>query len=181
MTEGNRMKSSDRVPEKVYCYMPVHRLWEVLAAKSLYFMNNSKWDDPFEGFLVKRYCKTAGRDYARLNSDKFFLCCSIIQERDHQGVRGVRSQHLTNPFKGYRRTDEVASKDPTKTGCPPSLIASARQPPTPKGFGGLKTSLFIMACRDVALAFIRRRSRSLVEAAGIEPASENLPTKHLHT
>ena len=87
-----------------------------------------------------------------------------------QGVRGVRSQHLTNSFKGYRRTDEVASKDPTKTGCPPSLIASARQPPTPKGFGGLKTSLFIMACRDVALAFIRRRSRSLVEAAGIEPA-----------
>jgi hypothetical protein len=47
-------------------------------------MRNSKWDDPFEGFLVKQYCEAAGKQYAQVNSDKFFLCCSLIQERDHQ-------------------------------------------------------------------------------------------------
>jgi len=78
------MKSSKSIPKRVYRHMPVHRLWQVLATKRLYFMHNSKWDDPFEGFLVKRYCKTFAKDYLSLNSDKFFLCCSINQERDHQ-------------------------------------------------------------------------------------------------
>jgi hypothetical protein len=64
--------------------MPVHRLWQVLSTKCLYFMRNSKWEDPFEGFLVKRYCERVGKQYGEANSDKFFLCCSNIQERDHQ-------------------------------------------------------------------------------------------------
>jgi hypothetical protein len=77
------MKSTERKPEKVYRYMPVHRLWQVLATKRLYFMRNSKWDDPFEGFLVKRYCKIAGKDFVLLNTNKFFLCCCRFEERDH--------------------------------------------------------------------------------------------------
>ena len=63
--------------------MPVHRLWQVLATRRLYFMRNSKWDDPFEGFLVKHYCKITGNDFGRLNANKFFLCCCLIEERDH--------------------------------------------------------------------------------------------------
>jgi hypothetical protein len=78
------MKSSNSLPKSVYRHVPIHRLWQILATKRLYFMRNSKWDDPFEGFLVRRYCKTVAKDYASLNSDKFFLCCSINRERDHQ-------------------------------------------------------------------------------------------------
>jgi len=77
------MKSKDRIPRRVYRYMPVHRLWQVLATRRLYFMRNSKWDDPFEGFLVKQYCSITGEDFVLLNANKFFLCCSRIEERDH--------------------------------------------------------------------------------------------------
>lgn len=83
MAEPGSLKTSIPTPKRVYRYMPVHRLWQVLATQRLYFMRNSKWNDPFEGFLVKRYCKTVGKDYVNLNSDKFFLCCSLSQERDH--------------------------------------------------------------------------------------------------
>ncbi len=77
------MTSTDSIPSKVYRYMPVHRLWQVLATRRLYFMRNSKWDDPFEGFLVKQYCSINGKDFILLNSNKFFLCCCRIEERDH--------------------------------------------------------------------------------------------------
>ena len=77
------MKSTDRIPERVYRYMPVHRLWQVLATRHLYFMRNSKWDDPFEGFLVKQYCSITDENFILLNAKKFFLCCCRIEERDH--------------------------------------------------------------------------------------------------
>lgn len=77
------MKSTDEKPRRVYRYMPVHRLWQVLATRCLYFMRNSKWDDPFEGFLAKQYCSINGKDFILLNAKKFFLCCCRIEERDH--------------------------------------------------------------------------------------------------
>ena len=77
------MTSTDAIPKRVYRYMPVHRLWQVLSKRRLYFMRNSKWDDPFEGFLVKQHCRITGKDFAALNANKFFLCCSLIKERDH--------------------------------------------------------------------------------------------------
>jgi hypothetical protein len=77
------MNSSNPIPKRVYRYIPVHRLWQVLATKCLYFMRNSKWDDPFEGFLVKQCCETIGKQYMEVNSDKFFLCCSRDREKDH--------------------------------------------------------------------------------------------------
>jgi len=76
---------ADPIPPQVYRYMPVHRLWQVLATRRLYFMRNTKWDDPFEGFLVKRFGASFGgrHSYVNLNSHKFFLCCSLIREKDH--------------------------------------------------------------------------------------------------
>jgi hypothetical protein len=77
------MKSRDEVPKTVYRYMPIHRLWQILSTNRLYFMRNSKWDDPFEGFLVKRYCSITGKNFVSLNAKKFFLCCCRVEERDH--------------------------------------------------------------------------------------------------
>jgi len=77
------MNPKEEIPSRVYRYMPVHRLWQILATKRLYFMRNSKWDDPFEGFLVKKYCLITGKEFASLNENKFFLCCCRIEERDH--------------------------------------------------------------------------------------------------
>jgi hypothetical protein len=77
------MESGDKILRRVYRYMPVHRLWQVLATRRLYFMRNSKWDDPFEGFLVKQYCSITDQDFVSLNAGKFFLCCCRIEERDH--------------------------------------------------------------------------------------------------
>lgn len=76
-------KSTDEIPGRVYRYMPVHRLWQILATGRLYFMRNSKWDDPFEAFLVKQYCSITEKNFISLNASKFFLCCSRIEERDH--------------------------------------------------------------------------------------------------
>ena len=53
---------------------------------------------------------------------------------------------------------EVGSDDRIRINCPPSLRASARQ-----------TSL------------LSPLEAKMVEAAGIEPASENLSAEHLHT
>jgi hypothetical protein len=77
------MKSTDERPRRVYRYIPVHRLWQILATRSLYFMRNSKWDDPFEGFLAKQYCSITNKNFFLLNAKKFFLCCCRIEERDH--------------------------------------------------------------------------------------------------
>jgi hypothetical protein len=70
-------------PKFVYRYIAVHRLWQILSTACLYFLRNSKWDDPFEGFLVRRYCTSMKKDFARLNADKYFLCCTRKAERDH--------------------------------------------------------------------------------------------------
>lgn len=67
----------------LYRYMPVHRLWQMLATKKIYFLRNTMWDDPFEAFLAKRYCISKSRDFNLLNSDKYFLCCTTKRERDH--------------------------------------------------------------------------------------------------
>lgn len=64
-------------------YMAVHRLWQILSTSRLCFLRNSKWDDPFEGFLLRRYCKTMNKDFTLLNADKYFLCCTTKPERDH--------------------------------------------------------------------------------------------------
>lgn len=77
------MKSTDERPRRVYRYIPVHRFWQILATRRLYFMRNSKWDDPFEGFLVKQYCSITNANFFLLNAKKFFLCCCSIEERDH--------------------------------------------------------------------------------------------------
>ncbi len=67
----------------VYRYMPVHRLWQILSTARLYFLRNSKWDDPFEGFLLRKYCKTMKKNFTLLNAEKYFLCCTTKRERDH--------------------------------------------------------------------------------------------------
>lgn len=67
----------------LYRYIPVHRLWQMLATKKIYFLRNTKWDDPFEAFLVKRYCISNAQDFNLMNSDKYFLCCTTRRERDH--------------------------------------------------------------------------------------------------
>jgi hypothetical protein len=77
------MTSKGSLPERVYRYIPVHRLWQLLATNHLYFMRNSKWDDPFEGFLVKKYCSVTTKNFFSLNANKFFLCCCNVNERDH--------------------------------------------------------------------------------------------------
>lgn len=55
----------------------------MLATKKIYFLRNTKWDDPFEAFLIKRYCTAQSEDFDLLNSDKYFLCCTTKPERDH--------------------------------------------------------------------------------------------------
>jgi hypothetical protein len=62
------MEPNNSLPKRVYRYIPIHRLWEILANKKLYFMRNTKWEDPFEGFLLKQYCKNIGLDYLDLIS-----------------------------------------------------------------------------------------------------------------
>jgi hypothetical protein len=58
-------------------------LWQMLATGKIYFLRTTKWDDPFEAFLAKRYCAAKARDFDRINSDKYFLCCTTKPERDH--------------------------------------------------------------------------------------------------
>ena len=120
----HQMMAKDDIPRRIYRYMPVHRLWQVLATKRLYFMRNSKWDDPFEGFLVKQYCTINNKDYGHLNANKFFLCCCRIEERDHlwqnytpnkdgvlvklntKGLLALESSIQYHPIK-YPKRDEI--------------------------------------------------------------------------
>ncbi|MCX7010752.1 MAG: hypothetical protein NTY53_26505 [Kiritimatiellaeota bacterium] len=67
----------------IYRFIPIHRLWHILSSRQLYFLRNTKWDDPFEGFLVKRYCDIMGKKFSALNADKYFMCCTRRREKDH--------------------------------------------------------------------------------------------------
>lgn len=109
--------------EIVYRFIPVYRLWEIIASKKLFFMRNSKWDDPFEGYLVKEWCKVNKKNPEEFNDKKYFLCCTKAKEKDfiwktytpnRDGVRlSIFKEELTkipeikyNPI-GYREDESI--------------------------------------------------------------------------
>ncbi len=99
----------------VYRYMPIHRLWQMLSTGKIFFLRTTKWDDPFEAFLAKRYCTAKEQNFDLINSDKYFLCCTTKSERDHfwrnytPNKDGVR---VTFDLSSLRRIDSrIIAKD----------------------------------------------------------------------
>lgn len=70
--------------DRLYRYVPVYRLLEVLSLNKLTFMKTSKWEDPFEGFLFD-YCVREfpqWRVFSDLKTSLFCLCLSTESEKD---------------------------------------------------------------------------------------------------
>ncbi len=64
------------VPNSVYRFIPIHRLWEIIASKKLYFLRNTKWEDPFDGYIAEQWCEKNGRSYENFRNKIYFLCCT---------------------------------------------------------------------------------------------------------
>jgi hypothetical protein len=72
----------NRLP--LYRFISVTRLFEILRLRAIPFMKVSKWDDPFEGFLVDLFCKR----YPSIRPEDLrrryhFSCWTLSMESDH--------------------------------------------------------------------------------------------------
>lgn len=70
--------------DSVYRFIPIHRLWEIIAEEKLFFIRNSKWDDPFEGYLIKRWCEKRDEldSFETYKKRRYFLCCTLGKDAE---------------------------------------------------------------------------------------------------
>ena len=82
-----------KVPKFVYRFLPIHRLLEIIDKNEMTFNRSKTWEDPLEGYFVKKYIeleKAEGdpwlkdKEYSNFESPKYFLCCTKNSERDYQ-------------------------------------------------------------------------------------------------
>ena len=98
------------MPSFVYRFIPLYRLWEIIATNNIGFVRNSKWADPFEGYFAKILSEAEGRNYDSYARLKYFLCCTDLQETDfgwriytpnNDGVRlKISVDELKNAYAG---------------------------------------------------------------------------------
>jgi hypothetical protein len=78
------LDSSLKNSNKIYRYIPVYRLLEILSLNKLALMKTNMWEDPFEGFLYD-YCVSNFSQWERFSNLKttvFCLCFSSDSEKD---------------------------------------------------------------------------------------------------
>jgi len=78
------LDSSLKNSNKIYRYIPVYRLLEILSLNKLTFMKTNMWEDPFEGFLYN-YCVnefSQWEKFSNLKTTVFCLCFSSDSEKD---------------------------------------------------------------------------------------------------
>jgi hypothetical protein len=79
--------------EFVYRFIPVHRLLEIMDSDKISFVRHGMWDDPLEGYFIKKYIELENDDphpikplmkYSDYTDLRFFLCCTKNSEKDYQ-------------------------------------------------------------------------------------------------
>ena len=78
------LDSSLKNSNKIYRYIPVYRLLEILSLNKLTFMKTNMWEDPFEGYLYD-YCVnefSQWEKFSNLKTTVFCLCFSSDSEKD---------------------------------------------------------------------------------------------------
>lgn len=83
----------NKVPRFVYRFIPIHRLLNIIGKNEITFSRNTRWTDPLEGYLVKKYVELENKDpyhssrqqqYSNYVDLRFFLCCTKSREKDFQ-------------------------------------------------------------------------------------------------
>jgi len=70
-------------PKKIFRYMPVYRLIDMLSTNHLGMLNTTMWKDPFEGFLFDQYIEKHPRSpHCGLKKSLYCVCFSVDTETD---------------------------------------------------------------------------------------------------
>ena len=81
--ETENLKNSISTKPQVYRYVPIYRLVEIFETKKFPLMKLNMWEDPFEGYLFKRWKELNQKpEFINLDSTLFSVCLSREMEKD---------------------------------------------------------------------------------------------------